>query len=53
MDSAGARAGLVFPFNSRAYLTGGLVYESYFGCGANSVLSCNELYPEIGFVFAL
>ena len=53
MNSAGGRAGLVFPFSARAYLTGGLVYESYFGCGANSYSSCNELYPEIGFVFAL
>jgi len=51
-NSAGARAGLVFPFSSRAYLTGGLVYESYFG-GANGYLNGAELYPEIGLAFAL
>ena len=50
-NSAGARAGLVFPLGARAYLTGGLASESFFG-GANSYFTGAEVYPEIGLAFA-
>lgn len=48
LDSAGARAGLVFPLNRRAYLTGGVAYEHYFGCDRSVYASCSVAYPELG-----
>ena len=42
LDSTGARSGLVVPLGSRSYLTGGLVYESYFHCGANSIMGLSR-----------
>lgn len=51
VDSVGARAGMVFPFSPRAYVTVDLAYESYFNCNANSYFACNQLYPELAIVF--
>lgn len=53
LDSGGARAGLVFPLSSRAYLTGGLAFEDYFGCDRNVYSSCSNVSPEIGIAFGL
>ena len=53
LDSSGTRAGLVFPLNGRAYLTGGLVYEHYFSCAGSIFANCDQVYPEIGLAFAL
>lgn len=52
IDSSGVRGGLVFPLTPRAYLTGGLVYEHYFGCDKSVYTSCDQVYPEIGLAFA-
>jgi hypothetical protein len=52
INSAGTRAGLVFPLNSRAYATGGLVYEHYFSCQTSMYSSCDQVYPEIGLAFS-
>ena len=51
LDSIGGRAGLVFPLNSRAYLTGGAAYEHYFNCNKSVYTSCDDVYPEIGLSF--
>jgi|GEM_PF-1512349 len=52
INSAGARAGLVFPLTDRAYATGGLVYEHYFSCQTSVYSSCDQVYPEIGVAFS-
>lgn len=52
LDSAGFRAGLVFPFSARTYMTAGGVYEHYFNCDTSVYSSCNDLYPEIGLNFS-
>jgi hypothetical protein len=50
-DSAGGRAGLVFPFSAKTYLTAGGVFEHYFNCDKSLYSSCNDVYPEIGLAF--
>ncbi len=52
INSAGVRAGLVFPLTPRAYATGGLVYERYFSCQTSVYSSCDQVYPEIGVAFS-
>ena len=52
LNSSGARAGLVFPLNDRAYATGGLVFEHYFSCDTSIYSSCDQVYPEIGLAFS-
>ena len=52
LDSAGGRAGLIFPLNSRAYVTAGLAYEHYFNCDTAIYSSCDDAYPEVGLAFS-
>jgi hypothetical protein len=52
IDSAGARAGLVFPLSPRAYLTGGLVLEHDFNTSAYVGSDRDMLYPEINLEFS-
>jgi hypothetical protein len=52
LNSAGARAGLVFPFGARTYLTAGLVYESDFACDKSVYSRCDGAYPEAGLTFS-
>jgi hypothetical protein len=51
VDSAGARAGWVFPLSRRAYLTAGLAFEHDFQAAPNVTSSRDALYPEIGLEF--
>ena len=52
LDSAGGRAGIVYPFTKQAYLTGDLAYEHYFNCSTNVNPQCDIVYPEIGLEFS-
>jgi hypothetical protein len=52
VDSAGLRAGLVFPLSKRAYLTGGLAFEHGFSSATNLDSSRDVVYPEIGLEFS-
>ncbi|MFI5349209.1 MAG: hypothetical protein ACHQ2Z_06680 [Elusimicrobiota bacterium] len=52
VDSAGARAGFVFPLSNRAYLTAGLAYERDFQAATNVTSSRDFLYPELGLQFS-
>jgi hypothetical protein len=52
LDSAGGRAGLVFPLNERAYLTAGVAFEHYFNCDKSVYSSCDDAYPEVGLAFS-
>jgi hypothetical protein len=52
LNSAGARAGLVFPLSPRTYITAGAVYEHYFKCDTAIYSTCDNLYPEAGISFA-
>jgi hypothetical protein len=47
-DSAGARAGLYYSAGSNAYVSVGMVYESYRDCKNTIYGSCSSTYPEIG-----
>jgi hypothetical protein len=51
LDSIGGRAGLVFPLNSRSYVTAGLAYEHYSACSTAVYSSCDGTYPEVGLAF--
>ena len=51
-DSVGARAGFYFASGSNAYLSAGMVYESYLDCTTAVYSSCSSTYPEIGLTFA-
>ena len=52
IDSAGARAGLVFPLSPRAYLTGGLAEEHDFNSSAYAGSGRDSVYPEINLEFS-
>jgi hypothetical protein len=52
IDSAGARAGLVFPLSPRAYLTGGLVLEHDFNTSTFVGSDRDSLDPEINLEFS-
>jgi hypothetical protein len=52
LDSAGGRAGVAMPLGPHAYLTAGLVYESYFHCDKAVYVRCSETYPEFGISFS-
>jgi hypothetical protein len=51
LNSFGGRAGLVFPLNPRAYLTGGAAYEHYADCDKSVYSSCDDVYPEVTLAF--
>ena len=52
VDSAGTRAGFVFPLSNRAYLTAGLAYERDFQAATNVTSSRDFIYPELGLQFS-
>jgi len=53
IDSAGARAGFVYPVSPNAYLNVGAVYEHYFNCDTGAYTRCDQVYPELGVAFSL
>lgn len=51
-DSAGGRAGLTTPISEHAYLSAGVVYESYFSCNSSLYDKCSQVYPEFSLSFS-
>jgi hypothetical protein len=51
-ESVGARAGFYIASGSNAYVSVGMVYESYLDCSNTVYSSCSSTYPEIGLTFA-
>lgn len=52
IKSAGARAGIYIAAGPKAYISVGMVNESYIDCQKTVYLSCSEIYPDIGFTFS-
>jgi hypothetical protein len=51
IESVGGRAGIYYASGSNAYVSVGMVYESYLDC-TNAVYSpCSSTYPEITLTF--
>ena len=48
INSLGIRAGVIMASGANAYVSAGLVYESYLDCQATVYRSCSETYPDIG-----
>jgi hypothetical protein len=49
IKSYGGRAGIYIASGHNAYVSAGIVYESYIDCEETIYLTCSETYPEIGF----
>ncbi len=52
IDSVGARAGIYFSAGTNAYVSIGMVYESYMDCSTIVYSSCNSTYPDMGLTVA-
>lgn len=52
LDSAGGRAGVYITAGRNAYVSAGLVYESYLDCDKAVYRSCSDTYGEVGITFA-
>jgi len=52
LDSAGGRAGVYLQLGRNGYAGLGAVYESYLDCNTRIYVSCDEVYPEVSFVFS-
>ena len=51
IESYGARVGINMASGSNAYISAGLVYESYVGCQQAIYSSCRSTYPDVNFNF--
>jgi len=51
INSVGARGGVYFATGSRSVVGAGLAYESYLSCRTAVYSSCDEVYPEVSFIF--
>lgn len=49
IDSVGGRAGIHISSGRNAYVSAGLVYESYLDCQESVYRACSETYPDFGF----
>ena len=49
IDSVGGRAGVYFAAGANAFVSLGVVYESYIDCSASVYRSCDATYPDLGF----
>jgi len=47
INSFGVRAGIYMASGSNAYVSAGLMHESYLDCQATVYRSCSQTYPEI------
>jgi hypothetical protein len=52
LDSVGGRAGLYMQVGRNGYAGFGGVYESYLDCNPRIYGSCDEVYPEVSFLFS-
>ncbi|MFA5975641.1 MAG: hypothetical protein WC859_05680 [Elusimicrobiota bacterium] len=53
LNSAGGRAGLLFPLGTNSTFNAGLVYEGYLNCDKAIYDHCSQVYPELGIGFSL
>jgi len=51
IESVGGRAGFYMASGSNAYVSVGMVYESYIDCTNAGYSSCSSTYPEITLAF--
>lgn len=51
INSAGARAGVMIATGSNAFLSAGIVHESYLDCQTAIYRVCSETYPDITLTF--
>jgi len=51
LKSSGARAGVLMASGKNAYLSFGIVYESYLDCQASIYRVCSETSPDINLTF--
>lgn len=49
--SVGGRAGINYMSGSNAYISFGLVYESYLDCKSTQSQDCSQSYPDVGITF--
>lgn len=52
IDSAGIRAGIYYASGPNAYVSVGMVYESYLNCKDTIYNSCSSTYPDISLTVA-
>lgn len=51
INSVGGRAGVYIPVGRNAYVSVGLVHESYLDCRETIYHSCGSTYSDLGFIF--
>jgi hypothetical protein len=51
INSVGARAGINIASGSNAYVSAGIVYETYLDCQKTVYRSCRVSYPEVSLTF--
>jgi hypothetical protein len=51
IDSVGGRAGVYIASGPNAYVSAGLVHESYLDCQATVYRTCSVTYPDISLTF--
>ena len=52
LNSAGARAGVLIASGSNAFVSVGVVHESYLDCQASIYRVCSETHPDIALIFS-